>query len=258
MPRHPFELLSCSWPIQVTHDSDGVWTSEPEWEAPPSPFRPNPVWTVEDGHGWRTIDWRRFFRTLVTDWDHSGQMRGFHVVFRLRVLVGGKLICRDDDGSIVRRGGGILRSDRHAHRPADYDIAVEPGDLLDVAQWQLHGGWSWSVRPAEGTALTSPDGLITEFLPEIRRRMTEPEGPPVKLFTDGRTPLRTVLGLYSMILNGYSPSAVLLFGEHQWPAASRRIFAEALPFAGVIDTAAVRWAIDQAGGLGLSHWAMRA
>ncbi|MFC7737917.1 hypothetical protein ACFQX4_19255 [Roseomonas sp. GCM10028921] len=258
MPRQPFELLSCSWPVRVTHDSDGVWTSDPAWDAPPAPFRPNPAWTVGEGHGWCTIDWRSFFRRQVTDWDHSGQMRGFHVVFRLRALAGGRLVCRDDDGSIVRRGGAILRSDRHAHGPAEYDIAVEPGDLLEIAQWQLHGDWSWSARPEQGTAVLTADALVAAFLPEVRRRLAEPTGPAVKLFTDGRAPLRAVLALYSMILNGYSPSGILLFGEHQWPAGSRQIFAEALPFARVIETAALCWAIERAGGAGLSYWAMRA
>lgn len=48
--------------------------------------------------------------------------------------------------------------------------------------------------------------------------------------------MRTIICIYSMILNGYRPPEVWLYGEHQWTPEARRSFAEWLPFARVAPT----------------------
>jgi hypothetical protein len=78
------------------------------------------------------------------------------------------------------------------------------------------------------------------------------------MFTNGASPARTVLSTYSMVMNGYAPQKVLLFGEHQWSGESRSLFDRCLPFAEIIETSAVRWAINEAGATPLTIPAMRA
>ncbi|MEJ7709309.1 MAG: hypothetical protein WKF84_05485 [Pyrinomonadaceae bacterium] len=55
-----------------------------------------------------------------------------------------------------------------------------------------------------------------------------------------------------MILNGYQPSEVLLFGEHQWTHAARKLFNDALPFAKVIPTNELLSKVESLGGPQLS------
>ena len=54
-----------------------------------------------------------------------------------------------------------------------------------------------------------------------------PDGPALKLYGNGAAPARTIVALYSLILRGYRPSEVLLFGEHQWGGEARELFAAA-------------------------------
>jgi hypothetical protein len=88
--------------------------------------------------------------------------------------------------------------------------------------------------------------------------MKQASGPSLKMFTDGANPVRTILSVYSMVLNGYAPCKVLLFGEHQRSDYARSLFVRCMPFAEIIETSALRWAINKAGGNALSNLAMQA
>src|SRR5262244_2459715 len=91
----PFEVLSCSWPRPV--EADGHWVSAPEWDAPVMPYRPQPYWEfVHDELCWM-IDWRDFFRGGLKIWERhlSGEMKGFHIVFRIRPTRSGRLVFWD-------------------------------------------------------------------------------------------------------------------------------------------------------------------
>src|SRR5438105_1261377 len=140
-------ILSCSWPRPV-EASERRWISEPEWDAPPMPVVPH--WTHHriDGTSTPAIDWRDLFaRDLPVHSQHrAGEMKEFHVVFRLRVERAGTLVFHDDDGCIIRRTGELLHEDREAHSLQRHEIAVAAGDRLDVAQWQLDGEWVWAGR----------------------------------------------------------------------------------------------------------------
>ena len=269
MLEPPFDLVGCSWPRPVER-AGGRWTSPPDWDAPPmpAPYWPQPRWAVvADELCWAVvadelcwaIDWRDLFRRGVpgkAGSEFCGEMRGFHVVFRLRVNGGGALTFWDEDGCLVRRGGRVVHADPVAHELTRHAVDVRAGDLLEVAQWHEQGGWVWGAcwdRPAPAEPLE----VLVPCRDAVLRRLGRPEGPPLKVFTDGEAPARTVVALYSMILNGYAPAEVLLFGEHQWSAEARALFAATLPFAQVVPTSAVSARLATLGGRALGDLAQR-
>src|SRR5260221_2246700 len=132
MLEPPFDLLRCSWPRPVVQ-KDGCWTSEPEWNGPAMPWPPD--WRVEviDDHACWMIDWREFFKRGVKWWvpNMGGEMRGFHVVFHLRLRQTGKLVFWDDDGCVIRRSGTVVHRDPSAHSLARHEIDVLAGDVLE-------------------------------------------------------------------------------------------------------------------------------
>jgi hypothetical protein len=257
MPIPPFEVLTCSWPRPVA-SLEGRWTSDPEWDAPRMPSTPIPRWCLQDGEPCWMIDWREFFRGGLEDHGIGGQMRQFHVTFTVRVQEYGTLVFWDDDGCIIRRNGRHLHEDRSAHVLTRHELAVNAEDILEIAQWQLTGGWLWGAR-ASGLSQRRlrPDELITGYAARSARRCRTPEGPPLKVFTDGRTPVRAAAAIHSLILNGYAPSQVLLYGDSQWSSAARDTFSRALPFAQVVPTGDVVSRIRAAGGPQLADWARR-
>lgn len=254
----PFEVTSCSWPRPVAQAA-GRWTSEPDWDAPPMPHAPCPSWRMVKGSPCWTIDWREHFsRDLRTAAPHrGGEMKGFHVVFRLHVRRAGRLVFWDDDGSVIRRGGAVVHSDRGAHDLKRHELEVFEGEELEVAQWQHVGGWLWGARLAgelDGPRRALPETLAP-YLAAVERRLRTPGGPPLKVYTSAASPLRCVVGVYSMILNGYAPSKVLLYGDYQWGEKARRLFAELLPFAEVVPTERVLAHVRSAGGPRLAQLA---
>jgi hypothetical protein len=60
-----------------------------------------------------------------------------------------------------------------------------------------------------------------------------------------------------LILHGYSPSQLLLFGEDQWSEDARALFRAALPFAEVISTRNVLNRVHSVGNSTLSEYARR-
>ena len=200
------------------------------------------------------IDWKSFFRQ--GNYILSGQLRSFHIVFEIRVLGSGRFITWSDDGAIIEKDGLIVHEDRTAHPCKRSEISVLAGDRLRIAHWQLHGDWLW------GACLHSPEleseELLLKFLPEVESRLRGASGPCLKMVTDGSAYARAVLAIYSMILNGYVPKRVLLFGEHQWSSDAKSLFSRCLPFVEIIPTASVLRAVREAGGNSVATWAMQA
>lgn len=99
MREPPFDILSCSWPRPVVQEN-GRWTAEPEWDAPTMPTHPVPHWKSLGSEVCWTINWREHFKRGLKVWEHHlcGEMRGFHIVFRLRMRASGTLVFWDDDG----------------------------------------------------------------------------------------------------------------------------------------------------------------
>jgi hypothetical protein len=198
---------------------------------------PQPRWVNLNGERWLTIDWRQWFRNGLKFWHPSlgGEMRGFHIVFHLRINTSGTLYFVDDDGSIIRRNGEVVHEDRTSHPPVQSEIRVQAGDDLEIAQWQFNGEWTWGARlVADQDSAESSLKYLTPYLQVIQERLKQPNGPPLKMYTAGSTPLRTVVSLYSMIRNGYVPARVLIFGDYQWSSPSRQLFSAFLPFAEII------------------------
>ncbi len=260
MPAPPFEIIRCSWPRPVVQAGD-EWISEPEWDAPLLPRSPQPVWADMNGELCWSIDWCQVFDGGLhyTGPPRSGgEMRGFHVVFQIRINGSGRLVFWDDDGSIIRLNGEVIHTDRTTHPLQRSEIDVKAGEHLEIAQWQNYGVWLWGAHlvpaPVEYHSATR---LLLSYLEHVQRRLREPNGPVLKMFTHGGTPFRAVIALYSMILNGYRPSQVLLFGEYQWSEQSRKLFAELLPFAQIVSTWDVLGKVQAVGGAQLVHFARR-
>ena len=252
----PFEIISCSWPRPV-RETNGRWSSDPEWDAPPMPYRPQPYWTMIGDEVCLMINWRRFFRCglKVGYPDLSGDMRGFHIVSKLLVTADGPLIFWDDDGSIIRRNGEVIHSDRNAHHLQRHEIQLSAGDVLEVAQWQFDGDWLWGAYSGSQAVANNPTELALTYRSQVQQRMADPSGPPLKFYTHGRSPLRAVVSIYSLILHGYVPSQILLFGEDQWSEDARELFRTALPFAEVVSKNDVLNRIQAEGNSVLSEYA---
>src|ERR1043166_7901185 len=255
MLEKPFDILTCSWPRGVTV-AERRWLSEPEWDAPLMPSAPQPRWCDYNGQRCWVVYWREVFSRDLVPWHGclTGEMRGFHVVFRVRVNGSGRLSFWDDDGSFIRRNGALIHADREAHQLMRHEIEVSAGDQLEIAQWQLNNDWMWGAQliPTRDAAAEARL-LLSRYLEKVEHRLREPNGPPLKTFIEGYAPARTVLCLYSMILNGYSPARVILYGEHQWSDESRRLFDALLPFAEVVPTVQLKERIEQLGGAWLAE-----
>ncbi|QBD76921.1 hypothetical protein EPA93_13265 [Ktedonosporobacter rubrisoli] len=256
----PFTLVSCSWPRPV-EQVNGQWTSLPEWDALPMSMLPQTTWGVLRSDLCLLIDWGRFFDGQLRYWGpHSsgGQMRGFHIVFRLRINESGTLVFWHDNGCIIRQNKRIVYADTTSHPLSRHTLEVKNGDDLEVAQWQQMGNWHWGARivSSDVPSETSHD-LLRSYLPLVVQRLSRPNGPPLKMYFDARMPFSTVLAIYSMILNGYQPSQVLIFGDYQWNEEQRRLYASLLPFAQIIPTQDVLAAIGILGGQRLVEWARR-
>lgn len=247
MALPPFRIVWCSWP-QAAEVNEECWISEPAWHAVKMSYAPLPAWRSVAGEFCWMIDWKEFF----------GEMRGFHVVFEIEILGSGDLAFWADDGSIVEREGVTVHQDRAAHRLQRNLISVLAGERLRVASWQCYGDWLWGASLCPSVDFGSPTGSFLRFLPMINSRLRQTSGPALKMFTDGVSPARTILSVYSMILNGYVPCKVMLFGEHQWADEARSLFVRCMPFAEIIETSALRWAINEAGGNSLANLAMQA
>jgi hypothetical protein len=246
---HPaaLRLLSCSWPRAV-ECRDRRWVSDPEWNAPlMSRLPPSDTWTLENRQT-LAIDWRTFFAQGVAtpDWHRPGEMKEFHVVFRLRAERTGTLIFHDDDGCIIRRNGTIVHEDRDVHAMERHQLTVRAGDTLEVAQWQFHGDWIWAGR-IEPVAATANDDieLFAPFLDDVRSALARPNGPVLKTYFSASHPVRAALAIHSLILNGYRPAGVQIYGDYQWDAARRRTIERLLPFAKIVPTARVMAAVRQ-------------
>jgi hypothetical protein len=96
--------------------------------------------------------------------------------------------------------------------------------------------------------LRTPADLVHFYLGAVQERLRHPDGPPLKMCLSGGDPIRTIVGLYSMILNGYAPSKVILFGEHQWNQQARELFASAFPFAEFVSTQRLMEDLGDIGG----------
>src|SRR5437588_10059088 len=242
MLQPPFDIISCSWPRPI-EQRDNQWTSEPEWDAPLMPVLLQPhLELLNDELCWM-INWRDVFRQGLKIGNPSmgGEMRDFHIVLHLRIKESGTLVFWDDDGSIIRKNGAIIHSDRNAHSLTRHEIEVEEGDLLDVAQWQFGWDWLWGAQilRSDGNAPPSAVDILMPYLQQVQQRLQRPEGPPLKVYTHGRTPICTIVAIYSLIVNGYVPSTVYLFGENDWNERARRLFETLLPFAQIISASQV-------------------
>jgi hypothetical protein len=259
IPMMPFDILSCSWPRPV-EESAAVWQSTPDWNAPQMRSLPQLQQRTIGGDVLWAIDWSHEFSRGLRFHSprRSGEMRGFHVVFQLRMHDSGKLVFWDDDGCIVRRAGKIVHEDRECHALTRHELRVRAGDCLEIAHWQYHGEWVWAGRLETDDNNAATLECFSPYLPKIQKALREPNGPPLKMYFGGHTPARSLLSMYSMILNGYQPAAIHLYGEYQWRDDVRRLLAALMPFARVVPTGEVSEQLNALNPLltqsALSNW----
>lgn len=222
------------------------------------PFLPQPRWELLSDQQCWTINWREFFRTGLQLFHvgRCGEMKGFHVVFHIRPAESGKLVFYDGDGSIIRRDGSIVHSDRTAHGMQRSEIEVTAGEPLEVAQWQLHGSWAWGALSSLASELPR-EHYFNLAINAVQSRLEQPDGPPLKIYSHGNAPVRAALAIYSMILRGYSPRQVLLYGDYQWSPETRAFFERVLPFARVVSSSDALSQIRRFGGAALENLARR-
>jgi hypothetical protein len=188
-----------------------------------------------DGRACIAIDWRDTFARVVRTSRGGGEMKEFHVVFRLRAERSGTLVFYDDDGSIIRRDGTIVHEDREVHTMTRHELRVQAGDRLEVAQFQYHGGWHWAGRiERQEVSLDDDVALFAPFRPAVTRALRRPNGPALKIYTNANHRVRTALAVHSLILNGYRPDRVLVYGDYQWDEPRRRAIEALLPFAEIV------------------------
>ena len=101
--------------------------------------------------------------------------------------------------------------------------------------------------------------LLRTYESRIQDRLKHPNGPPLRVFTNGAAPIRALVAIYSMILNGYGPWHVSIYGEDQWGGALGDLFAETAPFARIVSAEKVLDDVRQAGGerlvvMAKAHW----
>lgn len=230
----PFELVSCTWPFPLHEKAiEGGWT------APVTHLRPVPEWKLAGDCTYWSIDWAHLFRGGAR---FLGAMRNFGVVFRIRVNGGGKLAFSSRGRCMIKRGDSLIFEGVAAPEAV---IDTHAGEILDVAVAHDCEEWTWGAKIAQPAGGSD---LLKIHLPGVLARLRTPTGPPLKVFTDARYPIRTVLSVYSMILNGYSPSKVYLYGDYQWKAFNRTLLARFLPFATLVRQQTIHEQIARAAG----------
>lgn len=197
-----------------------------------------PAWHTREIDGLRceVIDWCEHFRNeLHRDARAIDEMRGFCVVFSLRVERNGSLICFSEGACVVRRNGCLVVDDREPHPMGRRELAVLAGDRLDIAHFHWRGGWLWAacLKPTSPTKATNL-AVLEPYRLAVCEALEHPNGPPLKIYTNAAQPFRCAVSLYSMILNGYQPSAVHIFGEYQWNGLRRRAMETLFPFATIV------------------------
>lgn len=233
IPQTPFELLSCTWPFPASQN-----VLNPQWQTPLTHLRPIPEWRSKGEHAYWSIDWGELFRGGDR---FLGTMLQFGVVFRIRVNGDGKLVFKSAGWCAIRRDGSSVLEGTSEENWID----ATAGDILDVAVAHGANEWSWGAR-IEPPANAGAD-LKNVYLPSVLAKLRQPSGPPLKIFTDARSPIRTVISIYSMILNGYSPAKIYIYGGYQWKPFAKALLAQFLPFATVVPLPRIRDEISKFG-----------
>jgi hypothetical protein len=234
----PFEVESCSWPRNTQNMKK---RGEPEWDSPIMEVKPEVSLDIlEDGWYW-AIDWVAFFRGNLPSVRRC--MRGFTLVFHLKMKYTGDFFFKDlYHDCIVRRGDETLYENHNPQSPTLAKISVNADDHIAIALCHKEEDeWAWGgfliARDLENfSSPPDPLGLLLPYLQRVQEALRHPNGPPLKFFTACFEPISAVLSIYSLVLNGYVPSEILLFGDHQWSDLQRGFLKAFLPFAHNVPT----------------------
>ncbi len=257
MALRPCTLTQWTWPRPIAGEGT-VPAAAIDWDVEPATLPCTFRWMHLRGEWCWGIDWRQHFSSDLKFWNtwRSGGMTGFYVVFHVTVEHTSQFEFWASGGGVVLRNGHVVCThgvDPHLTRVS---LNVAAGDRLTVAQWSLGGEWLWAAVPHRQLAGLSG---LTSHLARVCDRLRTPTGPALKTFVSGKSPLQSALAIYSMVLNGYAPSQVFVYGEHQWAPDARDLLEQLLPFAVVVPTRDLEWRLENVAGRRLlahahSHW----
>jgi hypothetical protein len=253
MLAQPFQILECSWPRPASLEGS-LWCSEPEWDTPVMPFRPRCHLELLQRCWCWVINWSNFLhfdlRRDVTGKTIERDLPDFYCIWRIQMQQSGILLFQGE-GCYIRRNTQVCYACPATTPAVKGSLAVQKGDMLEIAQLHSTGYWQWwaSLHSEDLTTLSAdPVSILDPYLQSVQEHLCAPNGPALKLFSEGQDALRLVIGVYSLILNGsYRPSKILLFGEHQWDQATRALFYRLLPFVQFVPTSLVLSSIERLG-----------
>jgi hypothetical protein len=256
----PLLGLTSSYPVAAEWRGE-EWVGEPAWNAPEMPDAPIPRLENWRGHGSWLYDFHRFFQNQmgVPYRATSPQMRLRQIVLRGRAARAGRLLIWADDMAVVRRNG-LVTGEKRAPGNGGLMIDVASGDEIEIACAQLAGEW-WLSVGFERPVLSDQDriDLLRPWSVLAGERLRQPDGPPLKLYTNARNPSLMASSLLTMVVNGYSPEEVLLYGDYQWSPEKRAMVEALLPFARIVPAAETCRRLEELGGpelpeLARAHW----
>jgi SAM-dependent methyltransferase len=221
------------------------------------------------GHG----EWLRRFRAIHADeWnrrcpvlDHGFLVTGALASARNRAEMERNMalaheLARDSGEPIFRMAWRTeeerIRLEREIHDGVEAYLASQ--ECVPAVEPTAELGF-FPPRIAEeiATIACQPEGpldldkiahLLSPLAAEAARRIAIPNGPPVAVYCDGNSPVRAAIAIYSLILNGYGPEKVALFGEHRWSEETKAFLQASLSFAEFPATESLRSAVRRAGG----------
>ncbi|MGI9254790.1 MAG: hypothetical protein ACR2J8_13685, partial [Thermomicrobiales bacterium] len=253
----PLRNVTCSYPVPGEWDGDR-WVGEPAWDAAIMEDAPLPrLDNVRCFPAW-TYDFRRFFGTMfVVPWHPPApQMRFRQLILRGTATRSGTLVVWADDRVVVRRNGAFAGERRDGAGTISLDVRA--GDDLEFACAQVAGEW-WLAMGFERPALNDRDriDLLQPYIQLARERMRTPDGPPLKVYTDFKSPSLAASSVLTTIVNGYAPDGLLFYGDYQWDDYKRGMLGELLPFARVVPTDGLLDRLRELGGPALPETALR-
>lgn len=241
MSTPPFSIINCSWPRAAQFEAVEQLSAS-SWNLPRMGDAPRPILgAVGTDICWK-VDWNHFFNAQLQHSTKSnrkgGEMRHFYLVFTIKIKATGHLKIWTSGTCFIRRVDRMSQIESLKCRPNYSYFFAQKDEKLEIVQCQMEGDWFWAIAIQENIS-DNENKILSHLAKRARERLNTPNGPVLKLFTDGQNPIRVLISLFSLIINGYAPKAIYLFGEHQWPNRMWAVCRRFCPFVKIIRSSRV-------------------